>query len=181
MKNGKVKGIIAVLLANVIAISVVMLVMMPTMAKEKVSKGAIFEDDSSAAVSTTMESLSQIPSPDDDFDDDSIDMRKWSIGISDPENGFVEEINQELRMTLTSGSSGDHFSVGLTSKWLVEGDFDVQVDYKLVDWPSENGIRVGLGASGGPVERVSFNKLYPNYPGVPREVYLFGDTKGHPE
>ena len=172
MKNEKVKGMIAVLLVGIIAISVVMVVTMPTMAKEKVNKGAIFEDESSSAVSTTMGSLSQVPSPDDDFDDDSIDMRKWCIGISDPENGFVEEINQELRMTLTPGSSGDSFSVGLTSKWLVEGDFDIQVDYKLLNWPSENGIRVGLGASGGPVERVSFNKLYPDFPGEPREVYL---------
>ena len=110
--------------------------------------------------------------PDDDFDDNSIDAQKWIIGISPTANGSIIETNHELQLELTSSSYGDYFSMEVTSKWLAVGDFDIQVDYRLLIWPTDSRIRVGLNAydpdilpawkTGGHVERVgSLDALNP--------------------
>jgi hypothetical protein len=50
------------------------------------------------------------------------------------------------------------FGAGLETTCLVSGDFDVQVDYRLLEWPATNGARIGLGtAFGAVVERTSFS------------------------
>ncbi len=40
----------------------------------------------------------------------------------------------------------------------LSGDFDIQVNYRLVQWPKGSGIRVGLGTTSGTVERKSWGK-----------------------
>ncbi len=61
-------------------------------------------------------------------------------------------------------------SAGYTSKCTMSGDYDVQVDYQLLVWPPQNGVRVGLAATpGGITERVSYGA---NDPSGPSEVYL---------
>lgn len=102
--------------------------------------------------------------PSDDFNDNIIDLAKWYVHISDPLSSSVTEVNQQLEISLTSGNVGPVFNAGVQSTWQFEGDFDIQVDYRLLLWPPENEIRVGLTAydmnsqpahsTGGHVERV---------------------------
>jgi hypothetical protein len=53
----------------------------------------------------------------------------------------------------------------------LRGDFDIQVDYELLTWPIQNGVRISLNTSQGNIERASFGSSPPDYPGGP-EVYL---------
>jgi len=102
--------------------------------------------------------------PSDDFNDNIIDLAKWYVHISDPLSSSVTEVNQRLEISLTSANVGPVFNAGVQSTWQLEGDFDIQVDYRLLDWPPENEIRIGLTAydvnfqpahsTGGHVERV---------------------------
>lgn len=89
----------------------------------------------------------------------------------------VSQGNCRVNVFLPSTSVGDPFWAGYTSKLAIEGDLDIQVDYKLHVWPTGNGVRLGLsvvptdGVSYGyAVERSSLgnNDVDPNL----REVYL---------
>jgi hypothetical protein len=52
----------------------------------------------------------------------------------------------------------------------LEGDFDIEVTYRLLTWPSANGVRVGLGAFAvGVVARASLGSSL-DYPGHQREI-----------
>ena len=57
---------------------------------------------------------------------------------------------------MTQGTSGQTF---LTFNFKLQGDFYVTVDYSLLDWPSNNGERLGLRTSVGAVERISDNSF----------------------
>ena len=88
----------------------------------------------------------------------------------------VAESHGRLEISLPEDSAGDPFSAGYKSVCRIRGDFDVQVDYQLLEWPSENGVRVGLAAAApeagriGLVERISFGRS--EFSGSPREAYL---------
>jgi beta-lactamase regulating signal transducer with metallopeptidase domain len=45
------------------------------------------------------------------------------------------------------------FRAGFASTHKLRGDFDIQVDYELLDWPLANGVRVGLATDCGQVVR----------------------------
>jgi ABC-type transport system substrate-binding protein len=97
---------------------------------------------------------------DDDFNDNKIDNSKWAISSSP--TGHVSEINGKLQLELTNESTGEYFEACLDSIWVVDRDFDVQVDYELINWTTKNGMKIGLQAGpptsrGAPdiVERVS--------------------------
>lgn len=99
----------------------------------------------------------------------------WSPGQSG--GGTVSQGNCRVNVFLPSTSVGDPFGAWYSSKLTIEGDFDMQVDYKLHVWPIGNGVRLGLTAGptdgsniGYAVERTSFgnNDADPNL----REVYL---------
>jgi len=71
------------------------------------------------------------------------------------------------------------FGGGLKSTCLLGGDFDAQIDFKLVLWPQSSGVRVGLVISDAPtpaVERVGWGPA--EALSLPREVYLthFADS-----
>lgn len=111
----------------------------------------------------------------DDFGDDAINSI-WAATIfgSDP---TVAETNQRLEITFPANSAGDSFGAGYVSKCQLRGDFDIQVDYSLLVWPSSNGIRIGLGLGiANVVERVSFG--IDDFPQYPREVYLTHFSNG---
>jgi hypothetical protein len=77
----------------------------------------------------------------DDFDDNTTDTTLWTVanigsGVS------VQEINQRLEVTLAADAAGS-FAGGYWSK-LAYGDVDVAVSFSLLDWPTKNGVRVGL-------------------------------------
>lgn len=106
-------------------------------------------------------SLTAGQNPNDDFNDNSLDSNKWLLAYPSATSSVIET-NQELQMELTSASSGSSFEAAVVSNWTIGGDFDIQVDYRLIVWPKDNGIRIGLQAGpptarGAPdvVERVS--------------------------
>jgi len=91
----------------------------------------------------------------DDFDDNALDptlWQKWQDSGLD-----TSETNQRLEITLPADASGDIFSSGVEGVCEINGDFDMQVDYELLVWPTGgNGVRVGLTADGaGVMERMS--------------------------
>jgi ABC-type transport system substrate-binding protein len=106
------------------------------------------------------EALVSGENPNDDFNDNLLDTNKWLPYIFG--YGSVAETNQELQIELFSNNTGSTFTAGVMSNWSISGDFDIQVDYRLITWPEQNGIRLGLEAGaptarGAPdvVERVS--------------------------
>jgi len=109
----------------------------------------------------------------DDFNDNTINSLWWTSN-SEGTGPTIAEANQRLEITLPSSSS-DNPSSGVfyaryVSTWTLRGDFDIQVDYQLLDWPSSNGVRIGLSAGKYLVERVCFGSSS-DFPSYPREVY----------
>jgi hypothetical protein len=97
----------------------------------------------------------------------------WQSGASQYLN--IQENNKQLEITFYPNATGRGFGAGYTTRFELSGDFDVEVKYKLIEWPSSNGVRVGLSAiPGGHVERVSFAPVdrEPWPPTRAREVYL---------
>lgn len=106
----------------------------------------------------------------DNFNDNAINSTLWSAGVSGT-GTQVNEINQQLEISFTPDAQGDSFSAGYGSKFLLQGDFDAQVDFHLLNWPHASGVRVGLGINDAAVERISFG-TDADFPGEPRESYL---------
>ncbi|MFA5295420.1 MAG: PQQ-binding-like beta-propeller repeat protein [Methanoregulaceae archaeon] len=97
--------------------------------------------------------------PYDDFDDNVCNSTLWDvIGSGGP---YVTETNQRLEITLPADSSGDTFSAGYSGTHALRGDFDVQIDYQLLTWPENSGVRAGLWVERSPttftIERVSYS------------------------
>lgn len=110
----------------------------------------------------------------DDFDDDRIDPETWATHVygAGPQ---LAEVHQQLEITLPGWSSGADFGAKLTSNFVLRGDFDIQVDFRLLTWPFGNGVRTALGLDWGflyppGVERISFGRN--DYSSAPRESYL---------
>jgi len=79
----------------------------------------------------------------EDFNDNYIDPYVWDV-VSTGYGGSIEEAGQELRLTLASDSHGEVFGVGVRARFKLKGDFDVQIRYRLLKWPEENGVRAAL-------------------------------------
>ena len=117
----------------------------------------------------------------EDFNDNYLDPTLWRAYVygSGPQ---LSETNQQLRIEIPGTSSGGDFGVKLASNFLLRGDFDVQVDFLLLNWPFGNGVRMALGIDREGllphpgVERISFGQN--DYPGWPREVYLTDFSDG---
>jgi hypothetical protein len=72
----------------------------------------------------------------------------------------VAQLHGDLEVTIPATSQNDAtrevFGAGVNSVCTLAGDFDVRVNYALLDWPARNGVRVGLVAGNeGMTERVS--------------------------
>lgn len=110
----------------------------------------------------------------EDFNDNRINPALWTVGTwgSGPQ---LYEADQQLEIDFPGSSSGGDFGCKLASIFQLRGDFDVQVDFRLITWPFGNGVRMGFGIdeNGIPVhpgvERTSFGQ--DDYPWEPREVY----------
>ena len=78
----------------------------------------------------------------DDFNDNMINQNWWNdYNLGDP---TVNEVNQQLEIDIPSTTSGDTFYAGYSSKFRIRGDFDVEVAFKLLTWPQNNGVRIGI-------------------------------------
>ncbi|MDO8412812.1 MAG: hypothetical protein Q7S51_03360, partial [Gallionellaceae bacterium] len=87
----------------------------------------------------------------------------------------ISETNQRLEISIPATSLDDPtnpgFSAGYSSICSLRGDYDIQVDYDLLSWPTANGVRISISTGSGPIERTSFGSEIDFY-GAPREVYL---------
>ncbi len=111
----------------------------------------------------------------EDFDENIIDPVLWEITVIGTGPQIVAA-NQQLEVAIPGDSEGYDIAVKLASRFLMRGDFDVQVTFRLLAWPFANGVRMGLGTDHNillphpGVERISFGQN--DYPGQPREAYL---------
>ena len=96
----------------------------------------------------------------------AINSQIWQI-YTDPgtEGVNMTPTTQGLEISFASteqnaGGGGNVFGADLLSQaqWNLPGDFNVQVGYTLLNWPSTNGVRVGIivgGTDSAVTERVS--------------------------
>lgn len=115
----------------------------------------------------------------DNFDDNRLDPSKWiSVEVGGP---IVTEVNNIIEMTIPADSSDPFLFQGdIISACVLTGDFDIQVDYQLLNWPAKNGVRMGLSTfststgESAEVLRISWGPNDPSRsfnPAMP-EVYL---------
>ena len=94
----------------------------------------------------------------DTFDDNSLSLERWDVLVPPPGFGAsVVERNQRLEVSVGPGAGG----AGVVSKCFLAGDFDVQVDFTLLNWPANNQHNVRLGAAdveAGPNGGVGINR-----------------------
>lgn len=81
---------------------------------------------------------------------------------------------------MPAGASGTEFGARVTSVFLLQGDFDIQIDFSLLQWPLHNGVRLAIAMTGHlyddyGVERSSLSSSEPLGPG---EVYVADFTGG---
>jgi hypothetical protein len=110
----------------------------------------------------------------EDFNDNQIDPALWTAVVYGT-GPSIAAVNQQLEATIPGSSSGQDFGVKLRTEFFLRGDFDVQVDFRLLQWPYGNGVRLAFGIDSGylfppGVERISFGQF--DYPGAPRESYI---------
>lgn len=148
-------------------------------------------------IGLTKPSIPSIPLPNrgqlatlaDNFNSNSINGSLWTTAQA----GFgpsISAVSQRLEVSFPTNSADDQslaiFGAGLSNRCTVKGDFDAQVDFRLLNWTFSNGVRVGLASTPGPffasafsttnppfaVERISFGNPTNDAPGLPREAYL---------
>lgn len=108
----------------------------------------------------------------DDFDDNHIDADAWSVFYSGS-GAQVAEQNQRLEFYLPPDAHGGEFGVRLISNFLLHGDFDIRVDFSLLEWPRYNGMRMCMGLTHNPYDDygVERQSLSVNEPLGPLEAY----------
>jgi|SRR5207302_9035453 len=87
------------------------------------------------------------------------DLGAWDV-ITVGTGSAATEANGGVNLFFAAKAQGDpqqqaKIAVTLKSKCQMSGDFDLQVDYALVNWPARNGVRFGLGADVNSVQRAS--------------------------
>lgn len=109
----------------------------------------------------------------DNFNDNFINPSMWAVEIWNP-GPTVAEANGRLEITIPADTVDDVFAA-LYLKYIMNGDFDQQVDFDLLTWPAGNGVSIGLGSS------FLFNvyrKSYSPAEGGPKEEYLISCLGG---
>jgi len=97
---------------------------------------------SNGELPTNVEIVGTTPVFVDDFNVNMINQNWWNdYNLGD---STVNEANQQLEIDIPSTSSGDAFYSGYSSQFRIRGDFDVEVSYKLIEWPATSGVRIGM-------------------------------------
>jgi hypothetical protein len=103
----------------------------------------------------------------DNFSGATINTRLWRP-FTENQHQKVTQQGGELVIQIDQNSSG---MGGVEAKFLLKGDFDVTVDYRLVTQPTNNGVRLGIegNVASGPVENFDARRIslrpddpYPN-------------------
>jgi hypothetical protein len=89
----------------------------------------------------------------DAFNDNSLNTYWWSPLTSG--GPTIQEVNSRVEVTVPSTCSDPFFYAHIQLTQPIVGDFDAQVDYQVLTWPSNNGVRLGLTGVSSGVERVS--------------------------
>ncbi|MEW5803579.1 MAG: PQQ-binding-like beta-propeller repeat protein, partial [bacterium] len=119
----------------------------------------------------------------EDFNDNITNTSLWEIK-TDGSGPIIAETNGRLEISFPTNSADDPakgaFSANYSSICKLKGDFDIQIDYELLNWPAKNGVRVGLTVIGPrrneAVERVSLGNS--DFSGYPSEEYVVDFTNG---
>lgn len=106
----------------------------------------------------------------EDFNDNHVDPDLWAVDLYGS-GAQLAEVNQELQFAMPSNSSGTEFGSRLVSRFLLRGDFDIQVDFSLLQWPQYNGVRTAIGLT---------DSLYDDY-GVERSSLSASEPLGAQE
>jgi hypothetical protein len=84
----------------------------------------------------------------DSFDGTVIDGSFWLPNGTGPS---IDQTNGELEIDVPATAEpdlGGHAIVaGVMSRCILRGDFDAQVDYRLLDWPAANGVHLNFGTN----------------------------------
>jgi hypothetical protein len=109
----------------------------------------------------------------DDFADNSIDPGVWSVDVYGS-GASVAEQNQQLEFFMAASSSGAEFGTRLVSVFQLRGDFDIQVDFNLIQWPYYNGVRLAIGLTDDLYDDYGMERssLSTNEPLDAQEVYV---------
>lgn len=78
----------------------------------------------------------------------NVDRGHWQIGIAGAGTSLqIAHGGAEITIPAGSVPSPDQgfINVGMVTGCVVRGDYDVQVDYTLEEWPAANGVQVLLG------------------------------------
>jgi hypothetical protein len=116
----------------------------------------------------------------DNFNDNNINSSRWLTSYTGNGSAAVAETNQRLEILIPANSfislsNSSAVIAGITSTCQFRGDFDFQVDYQLLNWPSSNGVSLVLTASREPTAEKHL-KSFQNterlsLPDLPRDVY----------
>jgi hypothetical protein len=127
-------------------------------------------------ISLTGTTQAAIASFSDNFNDNKIDSSRWLTSLVG--NGpTVKETNQRLEIVIPSNSlsrtsNSSEVIAGITSTCQLRGDFDFQIDYRLLSWPPSNGVFVVLTAFNTfPGTHQNQNTERMSLPNLPRDVY----------
>lgn len=80
----------------------------------------------------------------DGFHNTTLDSKHWKVGKLNAV-GNASPTSQGLQLTLSVRNVASFFAEDVWFTCRIKGDFSAQVDYRLVDWPTNSGIRLGLG------------------------------------
>jgi hypothetical protein len=130
-------------------------------------------------VCTPLVSLAHAGTITDSFDGPYLNTRLWRA-FADDRTQWVQQ-GGELRITIVPGGTE---CVQVESKFLLKGDFEMTVDYRLITWAAANGGRLGFegpGYSGTDytmcmVKRISHDAGEQPNPG--EEVFAAGFKEG---
>ncbi len=129
-----------------------------TRSSPAVSDGTVYFGSADMGSVFAIGASPETATPYDDFNDNVCNTTLWDI--IEYGGPYVNETNQRLEITIPADSSGDTFYAGYVSTHALRGDFDIQVDYHLLAWPENNGVRMGLWIEKAPytytVERASY-------------------------
>jgi hypothetical protein len=84
----------------------------------------------------------------DNFDNGRVNTAFWDEMTGPGTGASVEARDAELEIAVPGTSIPDQtggLTRGLRSRCLLYGNYDIQVDYRLLDWPDRNGVDVDFG------------------------------------
>jgi len=79
----------------------------------------------------------------DSFGGGAIDPQVWSVELYGS-GAQVAVQDQQLEFFFPASASGIEFGVRLVSVFQLHGDFDIRVDFRLLQWPDFNGVRTAI-------------------------------------